>query len=1680
MTDPSVPLSFSAEQLLGALERRVLGEAPAAEWLAALVDHDRVLAQSAADGDVDEVLAAARSQEGAALGRAAIGERAAQWAGEAGREVAGTGDVAAAVVAALPSAPPAGREPPTGIEAEPGEKPDQPAPEEPEAEPDQPAPEEPVAEEPEEKAGAHNAPTWSSPASASSPTEPNVAGTRTFRVFVSSTFKDLEQERDYLRQHVYPELRALCAEHGARFQAIDLRWGVSREASLDQQAMNVCLGEVDRCREVTPRPNFLVLLGNRHGWLAPPPQIPAAELETILGQVRAEQDKALLTGPGGWYRRDDNAVPAEYQLCPREGVYEQDDVWAPIESRISAVLADAARRTAYRDDPKYWASATEREVLHGAIGAGALEGHAFCFLRELAGDHPDPAVAAPGDPILDFLDPDQAPLEAMRGTLRSELPCKEYSVSWDPRAGRVTTAHLPLLAADVRAALTASILEEIRHPSPPPTEAGTPPRIATHAALDGEGRAHRAFGDGRCRNFVGREDVLATIAAHLRADSAQPLVVVGGGGTGKSAVLAEAVCRAQLGRSEVDVVYRFIGATAASSDTRSLLRGLCDELTRRGGGGGALVPTAYQELVADFRARLERLGRDGPVMLFLDSLDQLTPSDGGRELAWLPNPLPSGVRMVVSTRPEDTLDSLRERAAPTAELGPMTRTDGAELLRWWLHDAHRALRPDQTDAVLERFEASAGNPLYLHLAFQEARRWTSHDPPETLATGVRGILAQNTFARLAQEENHGEVLVSRTLGYLAASRHGLAEDELLDLLSRDPDVYTWFLRGAHHIPPDLREQLSAHAPDERAVMEWVGRVRIGETTQPSLDELLTAGAGLRLPAVLWSRLMYDLRLYLADRLADGAVLVSFFHRELRDVARSQFLGERAVLYHTRLADYFESKGYGYTRTLSELIHHLADAGADERLADVMDGEFPERKLGRLGSMADVAHDYVEAMHACERRRDLPRAVSFSLRRSMMYPKANALADDDVSWLVGAVASLGQDLDFARYHEAIAHEFVRDPRVLAVVLSRIASRLPPGPDRVRLLRDAGRLAISHPHTGRPDPVAEFLLASVNGEPAPAELVEEACEAAAPDTARELRLLTLLREGKADACDQLLATSPGWSSQPAPVREETIATALAVWDGSGSPAAPVRVVEVVRSDGTVTPEAALRVLIDAAKADRTRWVRDVLSGTQAGHAVIVEFPLAAAALSSLVTDDASAVGRARRLFRRVRAIEAPLRWSIRLEDWVQRRIGFEEDSDEEPAWYSVAWVPPSTKPVEQEALRVALAARSASRPPSDRAALVDDRLHRVRRTRSRERRLEGLLDVTREAVDCAAPGVAREALTERLDAAYDPRTLREFRTAGMPMWMAWPLALAVPVGIGMALFLLFSTLVGFPLGLYTLLKGGELSGILDAGFQTGVTLWFIGLVIVGGVAVSRFRTRLRGGAEAGPTGPTETSWGAADWAVERKEWETAVEIATSAFRSGEPDLGERVLRRLVRERSKGPDQRVVPPGVVEDDWSAYPAQGDIVGLCGLYANHDLESAWDLAKAVSADEFFAHALEAAMTDDERWRLAFGGIRLLAGEPPEQALPALSSLLRAVDKQGLASRDDVHAGLQRLGIPSRVRRIAYFLLFVPAFPLGLLVLIPLWVGRIPLDILLRWAIRPAVVRRAARLVQGNLSGQG
>ena len=105
---------------------------------------------------------------------------------------------------------------------------------------------------------------------------------RTFRIFLSSTFGDFQIEREALRVRVWPILRDFCQIRGSDFQVVDLRWGVSESAGLEHKTMKICLDEIAHCQRLSPRPNFLILVGDRYGWRPLPSAIPMTEFEQVL------------------------------------------------------------------------------------------------------------------------------------------------------------------------------------------------------------------------------------------------------------------------------------------------------------------------------------------------------------------------------------------------------------------------------------------------------------------------------------------------------------------------------------------------------------------------------------------------------------------------------------------------------------------------------------------------------------------------------------------------------------------------------------------------------------------------------------------------------------------------------------------------------------------------------------------------------------------------------------------------------------------------------------------------------------------------------------------------------------------------------------------------------------------------------------------------------------------------------------------------------------------------------------------------------------------------------------------------------------------------------------------------------------------------------------------------------
>eukprot|EP00741_Cyanophora_paradoxa_P013944 tig00020723_g13461.t1 len=84
---------------------------------------------------------------------------------------------------------------------------------------------------------------------------------RTVRIFLSSTFRDMQRERDVMNARVFPALRELCTSRGLFLVPADLRWGVTAEESAGGSVLTICLSELDRCQ-----PYVVVTVGQRYGW----------------------------------------------------------------------------------------------------------------------------------------------------------------------------------------------------------------------------------------------------------------------------------------------------------------------------------------------------------------------------------------------------------------------------------------------------------------------------------------------------------------------------------------------------------------------------------------------------------------------------------------------------------------------------------------------------------------------------------------------------------------------------------------------------------------------------------------------------------------------------------------------------------------------------------------------------------------------------------------------------------------------------------------------------------------------------------------------------------------------------------------------------------------------------------------------------------------------------------------------------------------------------------------------------------------------------------------------------------------------------------------------------------------------------------------------------------------------
>ncbi len=79
------------------------------------------------------------------------------------------------------------------------------------------------------------------------------------KLFISSTFLDMEYEREYLQKHVFDRIGAACAERGINFIPLELRWGIDSSKGREH-VLSTCIEQINESR-----PFFIGIIGDRYG-----------------------------------------------------------------------------------------------------------------------------------------------------------------------------------------------------------------------------------------------------------------------------------------------------------------------------------------------------------------------------------------------------------------------------------------------------------------------------------------------------------------------------------------------------------------------------------------------------------------------------------------------------------------------------------------------------------------------------------------------------------------------------------------------------------------------------------------------------------------------------------------------------------------------------------------------------------------------------------------------------------------------------------------------------------------------------------------------------------------------------------------------------------------------------------------------------------------------------------------------------------------------------------------------------------------------------------------------------------------------------------------------------------------------------------------------------------------------
>ncbi|WAR02757.1 Y7407-like protein, partial [Mya arenaria] len=558
------------------------------------------------------------------------------------------------------------------------------------------------------------------------------------KIFFSSPFGGMEEEREELTRRYWPSIAHLCNSHGLQFAAVDMRWGITAESSDKAQVINICLREIDRSDM------FVGFFGQRYGWHGADDAGLQKNFDNALPRYpwladvrdRSVTELEFLHG----FLNNPGYIPAT--LFFRDKMYDdmmrEEGVQKGDKKQVFKYSAESEHSSHMMEDLKQRVS-ENREKSDPFLKHRVSENREKAGLKCMYMCKSDPLLKhrvsenrEKSDPLLKHRVSENREKVGLYCMYMCKCdPLLKHRVSEDRE--KTLGVHIdyktPAEAAKIMYETIMSYLKTVLFAD-----------LSSHQKSPREEvlSQHDAFLASRCNIYVHGEQYQDILNKQVSAEQPQHVYITGETGSGKSALLCNWVASLRE-NTVIAVAYHFCGFADNSTDVSSLLSRIVTEFeyihTGKDNSLGksdknveTTKSTDGSDDIGDIRALVQKLqsvmgqliSRGKKPVLVVDGIDKVTYiSKITKVLYWLPHNLPTGSLVVVSTLTSDVanITELAARNYLNIAIQPLDTDSKRDMAVQSLGASGKELSPPQ----LERIVAAEMTkiPLFLNITMAE-------------------------------------------------------------------------------------------------------------------------------------------------------------------------------------------------------------------------------------------------------------------------------------------------------------------------------------------------------------------------------------------------------------------------------------------------------------------------------------------------------------------------------------------------------------------------------------------------------------------------------------------------------------------------------------------------------------------------------------------------------------------------------------------------------------------------------------------------------------------------------------------------------------------------------------------------------------------------------------------------